>query len=76
MKYSPNKLTRREIEVLELIARDHTSKQLAQILFISSETVKSHRKNLIRKLGVKTSAGLIFRGFELGLLEVVSQHAA
>ncbi len=76
MKYFIEKLTPREIEVLRLIARDHTSKQLAQALYISPETVKSHRRNLIRKLGVKTTGGLIFRGFELGILEISEQRAA
>lgn len=71
-----NKLTPREKEVLQLLAQDHTSRELASSLFISIETVRSHRKSLIRKLGVKTTGGLIFRGFELGLLELVDQHAA
>lgn len=76
MKCCNEILTPREIEVLQLIALDHTSKQLAAQLFISPETVKSHRRNLIRKLGVRTTGGLIFRGFELGLLRVSNQLAA
>ncbi len=76
MTFYIEKLTPRELEVLELIAQDYTSKQLAQVLYISPETVKSHRRNLIRKLGVKTTGGLIFRGFELGILRVSDQRAA
>ena len=71
-----SRITPREKEVLLLLAQDRTSKELAFKLFISLETVRSHRKNLIRKLGVKTTAGLIFRSFELGLLCVASQDAA
>lgn len=63
-------LTRREKEVLSLIASDFTSKELASNLCISLETVKSHRKNLIKKLKVKTSGGLVSKGFELGILKV------
>lgn len=63
-------LTRREKQILQLLARDHTSKELATLLYISTETVRSHRKSLIRKLGVKTTGGLVYRGFELGLLRI------
>ena len=62
-------ITRREKEILYLLSRDYTSRELAHQLFISFETVKSHRKSLNRKLGAKTTGGLIRRGFELGILE-------
>ena len=71
-----SQITPREKEVLELLAQDSTSKELASKLYISLETVRSHRKSLIRKMGVKTTAGLIFRGFELGLLEVSQSEQA
>lgn len=61
-------LTEREIEILKLVAADFTSKELAEYLCISIETVKSHRKSLIRKMGVKTTGGLIGRGFQSGIL--------
>lgn len=70
METSGSNITPREMEVLHLLANDYTSKQLSQELYISLETVKSHRKNLIRKLGVKTTGGLVCRGFQLGLLHV------
>ena len=53
----PVKVTPREREILMLLAEDRTSKELAQQLHISLETVKSHRSSLIRKLGVKTTGG-------------------
>ena len=62
-------LTRRELEVLNLLAQDHTSFDLAETLYISFETVKTHRKNLTQKLGVKTTGGLVGRAYELGILE-------
>lgn len=52
-------LTRREKEVLALVAQEMTSKEIADKLFISEETAKTHRKNLIKKLGVKGVAGLV-----------------
>ena len=62
------KLTRREKEVLNLIAKEHINQEIADILFISSKTVESHRNNLIQKLGVRNTAGLIRVAIEKGLL--------
>lgn len=62
------KLTRREKEVLNLIAEEHTNQEISEILFISSKTVESHRNNLIQKLGVRNTAGLIRVALEKGLL--------
>ena len=52
-------LTRREKEVLELIASGMTNNEIAQKLFISSTTVDTHRKNLLAKFEVKNTALLI-----------------
>ncbi|MBK7854438.1 MAG: helix-turn-helix transcriptional regulator [Bacteroidetes bacterium] len=51
-------LTRREKEILGLILKGYTNKEMAEQLFISSETVKSHRKNILEKTGVRNSASL------------------
>lgn len=53
------KLTRREIEVLKLIAEGLTNVEIADKLFISFQTVDSHRKNLFKKLDAKNRASLI-----------------
>jgi len=53
------KLTKREKEVLALIIEEFTSSEMAQKLFISLGTVETHRRNLISKLGVKNTAGLV-----------------
>jgi DNA-binding NarL/FixJ family response regulator len=52
-------LTRREIEILSLIAKAKTNKEIADELFISDQTVSVHRKNLMRKLNISNSAGLM-----------------
>jgi DNA-binding NarL/FixJ family response regulator len=52
-------LSRREKEILELIAEGYTNPQIAEKLFVSPFTVDSHRKNLLAKLGVKNTAMLI-----------------
>ena len=45
-------LTGREIEVLELVAQGNTSRQIAELLFISENTVRSHIRNILDKLGL------------------------
>ncbi len=67
------KVSVREQEILMLIAWEYTSKEIAAKLFISNHTAISHRKNLIDKLGVRNTAGLVRRSFELGLIQL---HAA
>lgn len=62
-------LTRREIQVLRLIAQARSNKEIAASLFISVETVCVHRKNLMRKLGVQNKASLIRAAFDLQLVE-------
>ncbi len=53
------KLTKREHEVLALIAQAKNNKEIAEQLFISDQTVCVHRKNIMRKLGVKNTVNLI-----------------
>ncbi len=63
-----NTISEREKEVLNLIANEYTSKQIANKLSISTHTADSHRKNLISKLGAKNTAGIIRVGFQKGIL--------
>lgn len=63
-----NTISKREIEVLELIAFECTSKEIAEKLYISTNTVNTHKKNLRLKLDVKNIAGMVRKGFELGFL--------
>ncbi len=62
-------LTRREKEVLELIARDYNSNDIAEHLFISKRTVDNHRLHLLLKLDVKGSASLVKKAIDLGLIK-------
>ena len=57
-KTSEVRLTQREKEVLQLIAKEHTTQEIADILFLSKHTIESYRKNLINKLEVRNLAGL------------------
>jgi len=53
------KLTKREIEIIKLIALQMNSSQISEKLFLSYYTVKTHRKNILQKLELKNTAGLI-----------------
>jgi DNA-binding NarL/FixJ family response regulator len=62
-------LTDREKEVLKLIAREYSTKQIAEELFISSNTVETHRKNIMSKINAKNMAGLVKYALQTGLIE-------
>jgi DNA-binding NarL/FixJ family response regulator len=61
-------LSKRELEVLHMIARQKTNDEIARLLFISKRTVDTHRQNLLKKLQVKNTAGLINAAYEFKLL--------
>ncbi len=61
-------LSRREKEVLKLIAEGYTNPQIAEKLFVSPFTVDSHRKNLLAKLNVKNTASLVRLAVEKNLI--------
>ena len=61
-------LTARERRVLAGVARGHTNREMAAQLGISPRTVESHRENLMKKLGVRTVAGLTRLALEAGLV--------
>ncbi|RAJ80332.1 DNA-binding NarL/FixJ family response regulator [Chitinophaga dinghuensis] len=65
-------ITKREKEVLSLIADGHTNHEIAEKLFISSDTVDSHRRNLMGKLNARNTAMLIKCAFAHRLLTNLS----
>ena len=62
-------ITQREKEVLELICKGCTAKEIAEKLFISQRTAEGHRKNLIAKLGVSNTATLIVKAMKEKLID-------
>lgn len=64
----------REREILQMIAAGKTSEQIATRLKISELTVKTHRRNMMRKLHVNNAAKLISRALELGYLFTAGQR--
>jgi len=62
-------LTRREREVLQLVAEGKTTKQIAQILGVSAKTAESHRTRIMRKLEIHETAGLVRYAIRRGLIQ-------
>ncbi|MFK7971111.1 MAG: response regulator [Bacteroidia bacterium] len=62
------KLSRREKEVLQLIVNERTTGEISDVLHISVSTVESHRRNMLSKLGVRNTAGLVRTCIENDLL--------
>ncbi|MFZ1750154.1 MAG: response regulator transcription factor [Saprospiraceae bacterium] len=63
------KLSRREKEVLKLIAQEFTTQEIGDKLFISLKTVESHRSSLLSKLNARNSVGLIKTAIENNMLD-------
>jgi two-component system NarL family response regulator len=59
-----HQLTKREAQILQLISQAMSNKEIGRKLFISDQTVSVHRKNIMRKLGVRSTAGLMKMTYE------------
>ncbi len=62
-------ITDREEEILKLIAEGHSSREIAQLLFISIKTVERHRANMLQKLGLRDRLELTRYAIRAGLIE-------
>ena len=63
------KLSNREREVFQLIAEGHTTRQIADMLYVSISTVKSHRANIMEKLNIDSPVKLVHFAIQLGLVD-------
>ena len=68
MRQGCNDLTEREMEILHLIIFEYTTSEIAEHLFLSIDTIKSHRRNIFRKLSARNVAGLVRKAFEYDLI--------
>lgn len=64
-----HELSKRELEVLNLIAEGKTNAQIGESLFVSESTIKTHTSNLFSKLGVSRRTEAIIKAKDLGLLD-------
>lgn len=63
-----NQLSEREIQIIKHLSAGKGGKEVAEVLFISPHTVKTHRRNIMHKLGVKNTAELIRLCLEKGVI--------
>jgi DNA-binding NarL/FixJ family response regulator len=68
----PNDLTKREFEVLGLVATGRTNKEVAENLFISVKTVETHKTNILEKLGLRNTAELVKYAIKNNIISVDS----
>jgi DNA-binding NarL/FixJ family response regulator len=61
-------LTDRELDIVKLIAEGNSNKQIADILCLSTHTINTHRKNIMNKLSVNNTAGLVMYAVKENLL--------
>jgi DNA-binding NarL/FixJ family response regulator len=64
----PIVLSDRELEIVTLIAEGLTNAQIAEQLFLSTHTINTHRKNIMSKLGVKNTAGIVMYAVKTSLI--------
>ena len=65
-----SRLTNREKEILQLIAEGYTSKMIGEKKFISVKTVENHRANIMNKLDIHETAGLVRYAIQIGLVDL------
>jgi DNA-binding NarL/FixJ family response regulator len=65
----PTKLTIREIDIIKLVVKGQSTITIAQNLNLSPHTISTHRKNIIKKLKIKSPVELVTYAYDLGLIE-------
>lgn len=71
-KKLPNELTKREYEILGLVASGKTNKELAEVLFISVKTVETHKTNILEKLGLRNTTELVKYAIKNNIISIDS----
>jgi DNA-binding NarL/FixJ family response regulator len=68
--HDPTQLTKREEEVLQMICKGYTTKEISDLLFISQKTVEGHKTNLLSKTNSKNAINLVLYAFKNKLVEM------
>jgi len=61
-------LSQRENEIIKLVAEGNTNGKIAELLFLSNHTINTHRKNIMAKLGVKNTAGIVMYAVKMNIV--------
>ncbi|MEX6625859.1 response regulator transcription factor [Tenacibaculum salmonis] len=68
LNFSSKILTKREKEIVNLIAKEYTVDEISTLLFLSRHTIETHKKNIFLKLQVKTNVGVVKKAIQLGAI--------
>ena len=68
-EYNKSIVGKREREIIQLIAEEYTTDEIANKLFLSKSTVETHRRNIFTKLQVNNIAGLVKKAIQLGIVK-------
>ncbi len=63
------KLTKREKEILELVAQGLSAQEIATLVFVSLNTVETHRRNIMQKLGARNTVEAVARAIRTGVIK-------
>jgi len=66
--FTNDDLTDREKQIVQLVCRELSSKQIAEKLFVSERTIENHRAAIMKKLGVKNTIGLVHYAYQIGIM--------
>jgi DNA-binding NarL/FixJ family response regulator len=64
-----DQLSKREVEIIKFIVNEHTNEEISKILELSKRTVDNHRQNILTKLNLRNTAGLVRFAVENGILQ-------
>jgi two-component system, NarL family, response regulator DegU len=66
----PARVTKREAEILQLVANGYSTREVGEHLFISEKTVRNHLASVFRKLDARNRAEAVYRGIRLGIVQL------
>ena len=66
--YEGISLSQREVEIIQLISEGNTNNTIAKLLYLSIHTVSTHRKNILKKFGLKKSSELVMHAMRTGVI--------
>lgn len=69
-KFSKPKLSKKEIDIIKLICREKSNKEIASTLYLSIRTVEGHRERILEKINAKNSVGLVLYAIKNKIFEV------
>lgn len=73
-KYKNTHLTKKEFEIIQLLAQGLTTKDIAAKDFLSVHTVNTHRKNILKKLGINNTSELIMYAYKTGIIDTTEYY--